>query len=79
VNWKTIWNTLRTNPYAVAAWTAFAGGLVSELYTAIQTGSFDWSPNSWKKMVTAAIGTAVIAVYHLLMPSPTQQKSAEKV
>ncbi len=74
MNWKSIWTTFSTNPYIVAAWTAFAGGLVAELYTAIQTGSFDWSVHSWEKMATAAAGTSIIAVYHLLMPSPAQQK-----
>ena len=74
MNWKSIWNTFSTNPYVVGAWTAFAGALATELYSALQTGSFDWSVQSWKKMLVAAALTAATSVYHLLTPSQGQQK-----
>ena len=70
MNWKAVWNTIRTNPVFVAAWTAFSGALATQLYTAAQTGALDWTPQAWEKMAAAAAGTAFIAVLHLYTPAP---------
>jgi hypothetical protein len=71
MNWKAIWHTIRTNPVCVFAWTSFSGALATQLYTALQPGGhFDWSVQSWEKMLTAAAATALISLVHLYTPVP---------
>lgn len=67
INWKAVFS----NPVIAAVWTAFAGAVAKQLYTAIWTGSFDWTQKSWVAMGTTGASAALLALLHLYMPAPT--------
>ncbi len=73
---KKFWDSIRSNPFFVTAWTLFAGALGSELTTAWTSGKFDFSLQSWQKMGEAAAMTAVIALVHLYLPQPNPTVAA---
>ena len=72
MNWKSMWNKLRSNPFFAAGWSAFAGALGKELYTALQGGGIDWSIKSWQQMGAAAASAAALALVHLYTTPPNQ-------
>jgi hypothetical protein len=72
MSWKAIWNKVKSNPFFAAGWSAFAGALVKELYTALQGGGIDWSAKSWQQMGTAAGSAAILSLIHLYTTPPSQ-------
>ena len=72
MNWNTIWNKVKNNPFFAAGWSAFAGALVKELYTAMQGGGIDWSVKSWQQMGAAAFSAAALSLIHLYTTPPNQ-------
>ena len=62
---QAFWNTLKSNPVFVAAWTAFAGAFGKEVMTAYTTGKLDWSLQSWQQMGAAAALMAIVSLVHL--------------
>lgn len=72
MNWKAFWSKLKSNPFFAAGWSAFAGALVKELYTAFQGGGIDWSVKSWQQMGTAAASAAILSLIHLYTAPPAQ-------
>jgi hypothetical protein len=64
------WTALRSNPYFVAAWTAFVGALTPQLTSEWQVGHLDWTLAGAEKMFADAAILAAIAVLHLLTPTP---------
>jgi hypothetical protein len=70
MNFKDLWSKLRSNPAFVTAYSLLGGAIGKELYTALQSGSFDWSLKSIQAMIVAAGATTVISLLHLYLPQP---------
>lgn len=64
------WAKIRSNPAFVAAWTAFAGVLTSQLYLIQQSGKVDFSWPAMAKMLIAGTLAAALALLHLYTPAP---------
>lgn len=71
-----LWQSLRGNPMFVTAYSLLGGAIGKELYTALQSGSFDWSLKSIQAMAVTAVSTTAVSLLHLYMtpqknPGPT--------
>jgi len=71
MNWKAIFDAIRSNPIVVGVWTAFAGALGSAIETAMDNHSV-WTLQSVEHMLCAAAGVAALSLIHLYMNPPNR-------
>jgi len=71
MNVANLWNSVKSNPYFVAGYSAFLGAVASEIQDEITAGHLDFTRAGVHKMVGYALSVAVAAVVHLYQSKPT--------
>ena len=73
---KAFWMWLKSNQYFVAASSALSAFVAKAAYNWVESGSPAISVVQLKQTAIAAIGVAIVAIYHLYTNNPT--RAAEK-
>ena len=67
---KTLWRSVRSNPYFAAATSAAGGAVASMLHDEYIAGHLDFSPAGLTKLKGAATLAVFVAFWHLYQPVP---------
>ena len=67
---NSVWGKVRSNPFFVAASSAFVGALVSGIQDELASGKIDFTRAGWNKLMGYAFTAAIAALVHLYRPTP---------